>query len=53
MDIQIILVVLLFAAAIFYIGRILYRSVFSAKNPGCGSNCKCGIDFSDIQPDKK
>jgi hypothetical protein len=53
MDIQVILVVLLFAAAVFYIGRILYRSVSSAKTPGCGSNCKCGIDFSNIDVEKK
>jgi hypothetical protein len=53
MDIQIILVILLFAAAVFYIGRILYRSVLSAKKPGCGSNCKCGIDFSNIEAEKK
>lgn len=48
MDIQTILVGLLFAAALFYIGRIIYRAV-SPKTGGCASNCKCGVDFSDIE----
>ncbi|WP_316790715.1 FeoB-associated Cys-rich membrane protein [Pedobacter frigoris] len=52
MDIQTILVILLFAAAVFYVGRIVYRSV-SPKKGGCASNCKCGVDFSNITPDKK
>lgn len=47
MDIQVILVVLLFIAALFYIGRMIYRSV-SPKKGGCGSNCKCGVDFSEV-----
>jgi hypothetical protein len=51
MDIQTILVIILFAGALFYIGRLVYRSVFS-KNPGCGSNCKCGVDFTNIEPQK-
>jgi hypothetical protein len=48
MDIQTILVGLLFAAALFYIGRTIYRSV-SPKKGGCASNCKCGVDFSNIE----
>lgn len=52
MDIQTILVIILFVAAIFYIGRIIYRSI-SPKSGGCASNCKCGVDFSDIEPTKK
>lgn len=52
MDIQKILVVILFLAAVFYIGRIIYRSV-SPKKGGCASNCKCGVDFSNIDPAKK
>jgi hypothetical protein len=52
MDIQTILVVLLFAAALVYVGRIIYRAV-SPKSRGCASNCKCGIDFSNIEPNKK
>jgi len=52
MDIQTILVILLFAAALFYIGRMVYRSV-SPKSKGCGSNCKCGVDFSNINPENK
>ncbi|MFA4867651.1 MAG: FeoB-associated Cys-rich membrane protein [Pedobacter sp.] len=53
MDIQSILVTLLFVAAIFYIGRIIYRSAFP-KSGSCASGCgKCGVDFSNIKPDKK
>ncbi|WP_144009532.1 FeoB-associated Cys-rich membrane protein [Pedobacter nyackensis] len=52
MDIQTILVILLFAAAIAYVGRIIYRAV-SPKSGGCASNCKCGVDFSNIEPNKK
>ncbi|WP_368388055.1 FeoB-associated Cys-rich membrane protein [Pedobacter polysacchareus] len=52
MDIQTILVVILFIAAIFYIGRMILRSV-SPKKGGCASNCKCGVDFSNIEPSKK
>ncbi|WP_285060375.1 FeoB-associated Cys-rich membrane protein [Pedobacter ginsengisoli] len=52
MDIQTLLVILIFIAALFYIGRMVYRSV-SSKGNGCGSSCKCGVDFSNINPDKK
>lgn len=52
MDIQTILVILLFVAAIAYIGRIIYRSI-APKKGGCGSNCKCGVDFSNVEPSKK
>jgi hypothetical protein len=52
MDIQTILVIILFAGALFYVGRIVYRSI-SPKKGGCGSNCKCGVDFSNIGPEKK
>jgi hypothetical protein len=52
MDIQTILVAILFAAALFYIGRIIYRAV-SPKSGGCASNCKCGVDFSNIDVKNK
>ncbi|MFD2161829.1 FeoB-associated Cys-rich membrane protein [Paradesertivirga mongoliensis] len=46
MQIQEILLVLIFTAALFYIGRIVYRNLKSDK--GCSSGCgKCGIDFSE------
>lgn len=51
MNIQALIVVILFAAALFYIGRMFYRSLFVKK--GCGENCKCGVDFSNINPDNK
>ncbi|HVV54410.1 MAG TPA: hypothetical protein VHC47_03745 [Mucilaginibacter sp.] len=50
MNIQVIAVVLLFCAALFYVGRMLYKNLTTKK--GCGENCKCGIDFSDIEPNK-
>lgn len=52
MDIQTILVVILFIAALFYVGRMIYRSL-SPKTGGCASNCKCGVDFSNIEANKK
>ena len=51
MNIQAIIIILLFIAAVFYVGRLLYKSLFAKK--GCGSNCKCGVDFSGIEPDKQ
>jgi len=51
MIIQTVIVALLFAAAIFYVGRLIYKSISAKKS--CGGNCKCGVDFSGIQPDKK
>ena len=47
MGIQEIIVMGLFGVALFYVGRIVYRS-FKAKS-ACGTNCKCGVDFSDIE----
>lgn len=47
MTIQTIIIGALFALALFYIGRLLYRSIFVKKD--CGGNCKCGVDFSDIK----
>ncbi|WP_353138637.1 FeoB-associated Cys-rich membrane protein [Pseudopedobacter sp.] len=52
MDTQTILVFAIFALAVFYISRLVYRSVFAKK--GCASNCgKCAADFSNIQNEKK
>ncbi len=49
MNIQTILIFLLFLGAVFYISRSIYLSLKAKK--GCGSNCKCGVDFSDMQAD--
>ena len=51
MGIQEIVVSVLFAGALFYVGRIVYRS-FQAKS-ACGTNCKCGVDFSNIEAKKE
>lgn len=53
MDMQVIIVGLLFLAALFYIGRIIYRSVAPKKSGGCASGCgKCGVDLSHIEVKK-
>jgi len=52
MDIQTVILFVLFAAALWYVGRMIYRSV-SPKTGGCASNCKCGVDFSAVEPKQK
>lgn len=47
MNIQTIIIAILFVAALFYIGRQLYKNLFAKKS--CGGNCKCGVDFSAVQ----
>ncbi|HYK75660.1 MAG TPA: FeoB-associated Cys-rich membrane protein [Daejeonella sp.] len=54
MGIQEIILIVLFALAVWYIGRLVYRSLNTKS--GCASNCgKCGVDFSNIPtpPEKK
>nr|WP_294944095.1 FeoB-associated Cys-rich membrane protein [uncultured Mucilaginibacter sp.] len=51
MSIQAIIIVILFIAAVLYVGRIVYNSIFSKKS--CGGNCKCGVDFSAVEPQKQ
>lgn len=48
MDIQIVVVGILFAAALFYVGRIVYRMFKPKSGSGCGACGKCGADFSKI-----
>lgn len=50
MGFQEILVFVLFAVAIFYVGKTIYRNLSPKK--GCGQNCKCGIDFSKAIPEE-
>ena len=50
MNIQVVIILLLFAGAIFYVSRMVYKSLSAKK--GCGSNCKCGVDFSGIDAAK-
>ena len=48
MDLQLILVILLFVLAIVYAGRLVYKSLINKK--GCASNCgKCADDFSEMK----
>jgi hypothetical protein len=52
MDIQFILMLLIFAAALFYVGRIIYRSM-SPKNSGCATGCgKCSANFTNLPTPK-
>ncbi|MVN92424.1 FeoB-associated Cys-rich membrane protein [Mucilaginibacter sp. HME9299] len=50
MSFQTLVIILLFVAALCYVGRMLYKSLYTKK--GCGSNCKCGVDFSNIDTAK-
>ncbi|HEX7366356.1 MAG TPA: FeoB-associated Cys-rich membrane protein [Pelobium sp.] len=51
MDIQLLIVILLFAGAIFYILRLVYKSLTAKK--GCASGCgKCAVDFSKPETKK-
>jgi hypothetical protein len=50
-DLQTIIVFLLFLGALAYVGRIIFKSLNTTK--GCGSSCKCGVDFSNIDMNKK
>lgn len=48
--IQGIIIAVIFALAVFYVGKMAYNTLFVKK--GCGSNCKCGVDFSNIDQAK-
>ncbi|MVN20015.1 FeoB-associated Cys-rich membrane protein [Mucilaginibacter arboris] len=50
MNIQFFIVILIFIGAVFYVARMIYKSLTAKK--GCGSNCKCGVDFSNVHIDK-
>ena len=53
MDLQLILVMILFVLAIIYAGRLVYKSMINKK--GCANNCgKCAADFSEMKlPESK
>jgi hypothetical protein len=45
--VQTVIILILFAAALWYVARLLYRSF--TKKAACASGCgKCGVDFSKI-----
>ncbi|MFS8617673.1 MAG: FeoB-associated Cys-rich membrane protein [Solitalea sp.] len=49
MDVQVIIVGILFVAALFYVGRVVYRMFKPKSGAACASGCgKCGADFSKI-----
>jgi hypothetical protein len=43
MNIQVIIIAVLFAAAVFYVCRLIYKNLFTKK---------CGVDFSAIEAGK-
>ena len=53
MDLQLIMVIVLFVLAILYAGRLVYKSMINKK--GCASNCgKCAADLSEMKlPESK
>ncbi len=52
--IQSIIVILAFAIAVFYVGRLVFKS-FQSKAGECGSGCgKCGaVDFAKLEQQLK
>lgn len=53
MDIQFILVIIIFTAALFYVARTIYRSI-APKNDGCATGCgKCAANFDNIPSPKQ
>lgn len=53
MDIQFILMIVVFIAALFYIGRIIYRTI-SQKKDSCSTGCgKCSANFTQVPTPKK
>ncbi|WP_207533784.1 FeoB-associated Cys-rich membrane protein [Desertivirga arenae] len=51
MELQELLVAALFLIAVSYIGRSIYRN--ARPQNGCGTSCKCGIDFSEIEKESQ
>jgi hypothetical protein len=53
--IQSVIVLIIFALAVFYVGRLAYRSFFQTKAGECASGCgKCGaVDFSKLEQELK
>jgi uncharacterized membrane protein len=52
MDIQFILMIIIFLAALFYVGRMIYRAI-APKKGSCATGCgKCAASFDQI-PDLK
>lgn len=53
MDIQFILMIIIFAAALCYVGRIIYRAVVP-KAGSCAIGCgKCAANFDHVTEPKK
>ncbi|WP_461042695.1 FeoB-associated Cys-rich membrane protein [Spirosoma harenae] len=42
---QELIILLVFAAALVYLGSRAYRSFFSKKQTGCGKGCGCATDL--------
>jgi hypothetical protein len=53
--IQSIIVIVVFALALFYVGRLVFKSFFQANSGECASGCgKCGaVDFAKLEQELK
>ena len=51
---QELIIFLIFAAAVGYLGRRVYRS-FAKKEAGCGKGCGCAVDpkMTVLRPEKQ
>lgn len=45
MNLQEIIVIIIFIVAVLYAARMIYAGL--KPKSGCGQGCKCSIDFSD------
>ncbi|WP_461093158.1 FeoB-associated Cys-rich membrane protein [Spirosoma gilvum] len=41
---QELIIFLVFAVALAYLGRRAYRSFFASKQAGCGKGCGCAVE---------
>lgn len=53
--IQSIIVIVAFALALIYVGRLIYKSFFAGNAGECASGCgKCGaVDFAKLEQELK
>ncbi|WP_020599064.1 FeoB-associated Cys-rich membrane protein [Spirosoma panaciterrae] len=45
---QEVIIFLVFATALIYLGWRMYRSFFAPKSAGCGKGCGCAVDTKPI-----
>lgn len=52
MEFQAIIILFLFVLAAIYLSKMVFDNIRPEKGRSCGSNCKCGMDFSNISTKK-